>query len=395
MCDYLLSWVVLYCFHHHSISSTRLSHVLVLKSFYWVLLICSAQVLSVCRKGRISVQMWDFLYQYMKILLKFTKTDDADYQRELGEMCVNLYLECLVMMANKYVKVDSVQEVLSEKHTFATEKSKQVVDLLGPNPPVESKAGQKDGEKQDDMVHRMVHDKQLYALTRILAMSMAHSNTDTDIIAFAFKELQDKDRKVLIDEMNKTGIFDGYAIHLYHAPKMLQNLMDQHKTPAELASQSAQNFNFGMDRGTVLSDEEIAALVKKMDRGTVLSDEENAALAWVNFGKKNAIECMRHGLSILAKAYSESRGLLTSFLQNVKYDVDTTTISLEASLQDGALSRNQNGVFSVDCYALSLCPPSKLHNGKIDIRIVWTVEKDALKGKKIPPSAVCSILHKW
>jgi hypothetical protein len=325
----------------------------------------SAQVLNLCWKGKISVQMWEFLFEYLQILLEFTKVDDDDYAEIVGDMCNLLYQKSLVMMANKFINLKVEESLMSWWQThFGDDRTTHVIipeilsEIYSQDVTTETEKKKVSIMLEKPLTERMVDDFQLQALTRLLAMSMARSNVDTCIIASAYKNLAYDDRKVLLDEMTKKGISDGYAIQLSHAPKMLQNLMDLHKDPDDLARQKAQNFNFGMES-------------VKMELSSAQMDV--------------AIECMEQGLSILAKAYKGSRDLLQKFQYDVKYNMSAA----------GALSKNQSGVFNVDCYALSLCPPSKLNNRKISIRIKWAVNDTQLKTLSVPPSAACSILHKW
>jgi len=200
--------------------------------------------------------------------------------------------------------------------------------------------------------------------------------------------LTDDERKILVTELCKNGIVDGYSIHLFHAPKMLQNIMSLHKIQKEVGMMNKQD---GMHMEAI-SEKNKSTPAKREKR-----DEK------VEEGR--AMERMKQGFTLLSEAYKQSRELLSMFLHDVKYDDGNETVALQRPCsradsshrksQAGALSKNQHGVFDVSCYALSICPPTKLYTNKIDIRINWSVEQNEMTQLDVPPNAVCTILHKW
>jgi len=316
--------------------------------------------------GKVTVKMWDLLSEYLKILLKFC--DGTEDEGELGEKCIEIYNQGLVHMAGTYLKTERLVEFLGVdvEHRKSTIEKSSIQNLL-------------------------LEDKELYALSRLAAMCMAHTDVDTRIVACAFRALTEEERKILITELCKNGIVDGYAIHLFHAPKMLQNIMSLHKTQNGMDMMKKQESNVGSMQTTERSEEKTSTSGKHEKR-----DEK------VEEGR--ARERMKHGFSILSEAYRQSRELLSYFLHDVKYDDGGGTVALQRpqsrndtnwKRQAGALSKNQRGVFDVSCYALSLCPPTKLYTSKIDIRINWSVEQLEVLEQDTPPNAVCTILHKW
>jgi len=307
------------------------------------------QVFNVTTKGKVSVAMWEFLQDYLNILLGFCEvpTENAT----LGVKSIELYEKGLVHMATKYLKTDRMLEFLASDHKNRSHVETEAVGNV------------------------LLENKELYALTRLAAMSSAYTDASTRVVTLAFKYLKECERKVLVVELCQNGIVDGYTIHLFHAPKMLQNIMGLHNE-----KQPGQSMG---------SKQDAAASVKlQVDEG-------------------HAIERMRQGFSILSEAYRQSRELLKQFLRNVKYDDEeaaqsrpnsrncSTALGNKKKAQAGALSKNQNGVFDVNCYALGLCPPRKIRNSKIDIQINWSVQESQMQDFEVPPSAECNILHKW
>jgi hypothetical protein len=265
-------------------------------------------------------------------------------------------------------------------------------------------------------------------------MSMAHSELDSRIAAYAFKALDEEERQVLVDEMDKNGINDGYSIHLLHAPRMLQNVMNLHKSETDTMDR--------MQKQTTIH--HLGFEVEKKENSCHLSDVEEAL----------AVERMRQAFSILSRVYMDSRKLLCTFLRDgcgqgqgkgddiilapsmssgsvhqagALRGLGTTLAplgplgplqlgpsasmsigsvhqagalgglgsNLRMSSEGGSIYKTRHGVFAVSCYALSLCPPDKINHDKISIRIGWTVEMHDIQALDTPPTAVCSILHKW
>ena len=72
--------------------------------------------------------------------------------------------------------------------------------------------------------------KQCTAIKKLCCMLKIHNKNQAQTFLRAFNNLPENVRNILVYELNKNGIDDGFAIRIYYAPALMRTMMSYKKT---------------------------------------------------------------------------------------------------------------------------------------------------------------------